>query len=256
MSLVPDLEVGRRFVAAHPPPGRLLLCAVTGSHLYGFPSPNSDLDLKGIHLAPTAQILGLRLPADTHDRLVVFEGVECDLTTHEAAFALRLLLKGNGNLLERLASPLQLCEGPAAEGLRALIPHALSRACYGHYRGYLRGMQREHRRDHRLKSLLYSFRVGLTGIHLLQTGEVQAHLPTLLEIHGFPELEPLIARKAATEEHAVLSADEAEPFIRRWPELEARIDAAREASVLPENPPSFEACDAWLIDTRRQTEDP
>ena len=47
----PDLALARRFVEAHPPPGRVLLCTITGSHNYGFPSPDSDLDIKGIHLA-------------------------------------------------------------------------------------------------------------------------------------------------------------------------------------------------------------
>ena len=98
MSLLPDMDLGRRFLAAQPPPGRVLLCAVTGSHHYGFPSPDSDLDLKGIHLAPTEPLLGLSPVVETHDRLLVFEGTECDLTTHEAQKALLLLLRGNGNI--------------------------------------------------------------------------------------------------------------------------------------------------------------
>jgi len=42
----PDLSRARRFVAAHPPPGDPIVVAVTGAHLYGFPSPDSDVDLK------------------------------------------------------------------------------------------------------------------------------------------------------------------------------------------------------------------
>ncbi|MEZ4465912.1 MAG: nucleotidyltransferase domain-containing protein [bacterium] len=59
----PDLDLGRRFVAERGPAGQVLLCAVTGAHLYGFPSPDSDLDLKGIHLAPTPTLLGLQVPS-------------------------------------------------------------------------------------------------------------------------------------------------------------------------------------------------
>ena len=55
----PDLELDRRFLKKNPPPGRVLCCAVTGSHHYGFSSPDSDLDLKGIHLCPTEVLLGL-----------------------------------------------------------------------------------------------------------------------------------------------------------------------------------------------------
>lgn len=31
---------------------RHLVVALSGAHAYGFPSPDSDLDLKAIHLAP------------------------------------------------------------------------------------------------------------------------------------------------------------------------------------------------------------
>lgn len=99
-----------RFLHAHAPPGALLQCGVTGAHAYGFLSPDSDVDLKGLHLTPTEQVLGLDAPRETHDVLVDFEGVEHDLTTHEAGKALGLLARGNGNVLERLLSPLQLVE--------------------------------------------------------------------------------------------------------------------------------------------------
>ena len=42
--LTPDLDLAHEFVAANPPHGRLLLCAVSGAHMYGFPSADSDLD--------------------------------------------------------------------------------------------------------------------------------------------------------------------------------------------------------------------
>jgi uncharacterized protein len=82
--LTPDLDLAREFVAANPPRGRLLLCAVSGSHTYGFPSADSDLDLKGIHLVPTRGFLGLRPAVSVHDLTAFHRGVECDLTTNEA----------------------------------------------------------------------------------------------------------------------------------------------------------------------------
>ena len=54
--LTPDLDLARRFIADHHPAGEVLLCGVTGAHHYGFPSADSDIDLKGIHIytIPTA----------------------------------------------------------------------------------------------------------------------------------------------------------------------------------------------------------
>jgi hypothetical protein len=35
---------------------------LSGAHAYGFPSPDSDLDLKAIHVAKTADLLGFDVP--------------------------------------------------------------------------------------------------------------------------------------------------------------------------------------------------
>jgi len=45
-----DYELLRAEVARHPYP--LLFATVSGAHLYGFPSPDSDCDLRGAHVLP------------------------------------------------------------------------------------------------------------------------------------------------------------------------------------------------------------
>lgn len=39
-----------RIVSAQPYP--LLFTTISGTHLYGFPSPDSDFDLRGVHVLP------------------------------------------------------------------------------------------------------------------------------------------------------------------------------------------------------------
>jgi predicted nucleotidyltransferase len=246
----PDLAKATAFLAARPPPGRLLLCGITGSHHYGFTSPDSDIDIKAIHLAPTTSVLGLSPPPETHDALEWFEGTECDLTSHEAAKAFGLLLRGNGNLLERVFSPFQIAQTDALDPLRGLARDALSKASFGHYSGYFRGMQREHTKHLDAKSLLYSYRVALTGTHLLLTGEVVAHLPTLAPRYGFDSITEIIDFKVSTAEHAVLSVADSERHTARWPELTALLDDALARSPLPPEAPNREAVDAWLVDRR------
>ena len=255
-SLAPDLDLGRRFLNANLPPGRPLVVAVTGAHLYGFPSVDSDLDLKGIHLAPTRAVLGLAPTDQAFDRLADFAGVECDLTTQELGRAASLLLKGNGNLLEQITSPFQLVDLPELAELRSLLPSVLSRRSHGHYRGYLIGMRREHRRDRRVKSLLYAYRVVLTGLHLLETGRLEAHLPTLADAHGVvgpPEspLSELVARKRARE-RIVLDDD---PRIEDAHDalldaLASRLDDALSRSVLGAAPAHPAALEDWVVRTR------
>ncbi|MDX6312982.1 MAG: uncharacterized protein QOF44_2446, partial [Streptomyces sp.] len=54
----------------------LLFVTVSGAHLYGFPSRDSDVDLRGIHLLPLADIIGLREGEETQTRMWDRDGLE------------------------------------------------------------------------------------------------------------------------------------------------------------------------------------
>ncbi len=250
-SPTPDVLRAHRFVAAYPPPGRLIQCGVTGAHLYGFPSLDSDVDLKGLHSAPLDLLLGLDEPKETHDVLLDFEGVEHDLTTHEVAKALRLLLRGNGNILERFLSPFQLVQSEEVEALQSLARGAISKRFVGHYRGFFRGMQREHGLHHRAKTLLYSYRVALTGAHLLSTGELVGDVTTLAPRYGFESVLALVRLKAELGEKTVLDEATERPHCERWPELEKLLQRSLTNSSLPDEPPNRSALNQWLLDLRR-----
>ncbi len=134
---------------------------------------------KGIHLARTAQLLGLDPTTPPHDHTEIFQGVECDLTTNEASDALRLLRSGNANMLERILSPMQTHTSPDLDELRSLAYGTLSRRYARHYGGLARGMRRELTIEPTVKKLLYAYRVLLTGITLLRSGIVEPNVTTL-----------------------------------------------------------------------------
>ena len=75
------LDVMMRVVAEEGAAREHVVVYLSGAHAYGFPSPDSDLDLKAIHVAPTAALLGLASPAPTHDRMGFVSGVEIDYTS-------------------------------------------------------------------------------------------------------------------------------------------------------------------------------
>src|SRR5438034_7895198 len=52
-----------RIVAAQPYP--LLFATISGAHLYGFPSPDSDFDLRGAHVLPLEEVVGLDVRDET-----------------------------------------------------------------------------------------------------------------------------------------------------------------------------------------------
>src|SRR5437773_3470875 len=123
-----------RQVELHPYP--LLFATISGAHLYGFPSPDSDYDLRGVHVLPLRDVLGLEERAETIEVSDVRDGLELDLVTHDAEKFFRLLLKRNGYVLEQLCSPLVAQTTPEHAELRALIPHLLTRHHAHHYLGF------------------------------------------------------------------------------------------------------------------------
>jgi uncharacterized protein len=249
--LTADLELARAYIAHNPPPGTLLVCGVTGAHLYGFPSPNSDLDLKGIHLAPTESLLGIDPATPPHDHTEIFQGVECDLTTNEASDALRLLVSGNGNMLERILSPLQTHETADLVSLRSLAVGSLSRRYARHYGGFFRGMRRELGNGPTVKGLLYAYRVAFTGIHLLNTGEVEPNVNALARQFGLASvITSLVAQKRSGDEHAELSVAAVEEHTDTLDQLATQLVAAEAASPLPLECANKRAINQWLVERR------
>src|SRR5438094_6333442 len=103
-------------------PYPLLFVTLSGAHLYGFPSPDSDYDLRGVHLLPAEEVVGLRTGRETIETARDDRGLELDVVTHDAAKFFRLLLKRNGYVLEQLLSPLVLHTTPEHAELVALAP--------------------------------------------------------------------------------------------------------------------------------------
>jgi len=64
-------------VARHPYP--LLFATISGAHLYGFPSPDSDFDLRGVHVLPAREAVGLLLKRETIEVEGMRSGIEMDL---------------------------------------------------------------------------------------------------------------------------------------------------------------------------------
>ena len=71
---MPDLALWKEYVESlgYNP----LFVTVSGAHLYGFPSPDSDIDLRGCHLLPLREIVGLNSPQETIEKSGVHAGVE------------------------------------------------------------------------------------------------------------------------------------------------------------------------------------
>lgn len=139
-----------RIVAAQPYP--LLFATISGAHLYGFPSPDSDFDLRGAHVLSLPQLLGLEPRDETVEDSRVIDGLEM-------------------------------------------------------------------------------------GIHLMRTGEVEANLVTLNGEFRLPYIADLVARKLAGPEKSTLDDADVAFHKAEYERLRGELQAAHEASHLPEAPP-------------------
>jgi predicted nucleotidyltransferase len=226
----------RAIAAAQPYP--LLFATVSGAHLYGFPSPDSDYDLRGVHILPPAEVVGLEEGPATLEVAELRPDLELDLVTHDAKKFFELMLRRNGYVLEQLWSPLVVQARPEHEELKALARGCVTRHHRHHYRGFAETQWGLFRKAEppRVKPLLYVYRVLLTGIHLMRTGEVEANLPLLNEMFRLPYLPELIARKTTGAEKGVLPEADLAFHGGEFQRLVALLEAASEASDLPEAP--------------------
>src|SRR5690349_12620514 len=198
----------KKQVQQHPYP--LIFATISGAHLYGFPSPDSDFDLRGVHVLPLKEVIGLRTGPETIEKSGVQDGLEIDLVTHDVKKFFGLLLKKNGYVLEQVLSPLVVHTTPEHAELKEIAVQCVTRHHAHHYLGFAETQWKLFEKENppRVKPLLYVYRVLLTGIHLMRSGEVEAHLVRLNDEAKLPYIPDLIARKLAGPEQSRLeSAD-------------------------------------------------
>jgi uncharacterized protein len=233
MNIDPPLH---HIVAAQPYP--LLFATISGAHLYGFPSPDSDFDLRGAHILPLEQIVGLTISHETVEDSRVIEGLEMDIVTHDVKKFFGLLLKKNGYVLEQLYSPLIVQTTPEHSELKSIARNLITRHHSHHYLGFADTQWKlfEKENPRRVKPLLYVFRVLLTGIHLMRTGEINANLVELNETFRLAYIPDLIARKTGGPEQSTLADADFTRLESEYKRLIGQLESEAATSRLPEGP--------------------
>ncbi|MGA5298607.1 nucleotidyltransferase domain-containing protein [Nucisporomicrobium flavum] len=241
-----DVPAWAAEAAALPYPA--VFVTVSGAHLYGFASVDSDLDLRASHLLPAHEVVGLRTGPETISTDTWRDGVELDVVSHDLLKFARMLTTRNGYVLEQLLSPLVVATSPLHKQLIGLAPGLITRHHAHHYLGFAATQERLFAKTGELKPALYTLRVLHTGIHLMRTGSVVADLGALSSLPYVPEL---IAMKR-TAEHATFPAALRERVEHDAARLRTELEAARDASSLPEHadPDAVEALHRLVVDAR------
>ncbi|MFW6114330.1 MAG: DNA polymerase beta superfamily protein [bacterium] len=232
----------------------LIFATISGAHLYGFPSPDSDYDLRGVHLLPLEEVVGLKAGQETIEKSGIHEGLEIDLVTHDAKKFFGLMLKKNGYVMEQVLSPLVVHTSPEHDELRAIAADCLTKHHAHHYLGFAATQWKlfEKEAPPRVKPLLYVYRVLLTGIHLMRRGEIEANLVCLNDTFKLPYLPELIERKATGTEKGTLDQADLSFHAQEYERLRVDLEEAFEQSQLPERPGGAPALNNLLVRLRLQ----
>jgi uncharacterized protein len=215
-------------------PYPLVFATISGAHLYGFESRDSDVDLRGAHVLPATEVVGLDLGPETLQEMTTRDGVEIDLVTHDLLKFCRLLLRPNGYVAEQLLSPLVVVTSETHKQLVELAPKCLTRHHCHHYLGFSAKQWSVFERTGELKPALYTLRTLLTGIHLMRTGEVVADLGRLgAQIPYVPEL---IAAKRDAEHGRLVGIVTPQQLSADVESLRAELTDAASSSALPDRP--------------------
>jgi predicted nucleotidyltransferase len=141
-------EISRRLAKVEAEEGvRILLAVESGSRAWGFPSPDSDFDVRFVYCRPQDWYFSVDLE-EKRDVLEYAISDDIDLNGWDVRKALRLLARSNPTIVEWLQSPIQyLARGRFREAALELLARVYAPASGIHhyrsmaktnYRGYLK----------------------------------------------------------------------------------------------------------------------
>jgi hypothetical protein len=245
--------IGELKNAAHIQGGDLVSLYISGSHLYGWPSKNSDVDIRGMYMLRDREFLGLH-PPKNYIRINYEdnspENVEYDIDIFEIRKALNLAVKGNCNVLEGFAAE-PIYKTVEYRELTKLIEGKWGKnGVYNSYRGMAWQNYRKFILNGRntVKKYLYVFRALMAGTYALTTGRIEPNMEVLARYWRVePVKELLKIKKNGLENEGTesLNTGELDLLVEKWLD---KIDEAYENCKIPEkmSEDNIAIIDGWL----------
>ena len=148
----------------------ILFACETGSRAWGFPSPDSDYDVRIIYRHPKEWYLSLKEGKDSID--CFYEDNEIDISGWELRKCLRLLSKSNPPLLERIQSPIiYKIHDDFQQKISSIAPDFYARiATIYHYSSMGKKILSEiiDTKEYKLKKLFYALRSSVACLWILE----------------------------------------------------------------------------------------
>jgi len=153
---------------------KVLYACETGSRAWGFPSPDSDYDVRIIYIHEPDWYLSLSDKKDTLE--LMLDNGDLDITGWDFKKCLKLLWKSNGALLERIQSPIVYQSTP---GLKEQFWNYAQKcftpvATMHHYSGMARTSLSDllDKNEVKLKKLFYALRATLACKWILERDSI------------------------------------------------------------------------------------
>ena len=152
---------------------RVLFAVESGSRAWGFASPDSDYDVRGVYVKPLDWYLQLR--SDVPDTIVENLPGDMDVSLWDLRKALVQMSKSNASFLEWLGSPIVYKDSGLIAALNALKPDCVNPAHVAyHYASMFRKAMEARNADGtiRIKKLCYALRASLCMKYAMDVEEM------------------------------------------------------------------------------------
>jgi hypothetical protein len=157
---------------------KTLFISCVGSHMWGMQSPESDIDLVMIYIAPTRALLrGEKILPTVRQQITARGGEYYDTLGWEIGHLINQLIKGNVNAIWYVCSPLVIKPSTIQEELSALVHANLCRQTYHSIKGMAQSQIKSEEKpaqDPRIAGKGYrtALRTINFGISLLSEGRI------------------------------------------------------------------------------------
>ena len=235
---------------------KILLACETGSRAWGFPSPDSDYDVRLIYHHPQEWYLSLSESKDTIEQML--DQNEVDISGWDLRKSLRLIWKSNPPLLERIQSHIVYRQDDAF--MREILQ--LATQCYSriatifHYLSMAKkGLEElQEQEQYKLKKFFYALRAATACKWILDREEMPPiYFPTMMEGVGIQldtqkRIRELIELKAGvSESYWHRGEKDLVKLMQSWIER-----AEKESNRLPASKIKAHDLDAFFIKTITQ----
>jgi len=238
-----------------------LFAAINGAHLWGLQSSESDIDIHGIYLKPTLQILDMHPGDDTiQAKIDIGNGYpEIELQFHELQKFMHMLMHNNGNVITMVNSPFVVyTDHPdLIPGFWPSIASAfLTKQLRHYFKGYAYAQKKRALSTRGGKALIYTYREMFSGMYLMKFGKLEFSFQNLLEVakdQGWYPPAPYSLgllykyyKPGTGNLTGLVDTNDWNDFFLEWDLLANQLEILAETSMLPDSVDGYNLCNSIL----------